>query len=430
VPRANFDATTAANFDWAFMDSPGDTQGAYQLQVEDVADGSVDFDSGKTADATTNRTILASTLANPKAYRWRVKTWDALDVEGPWSDYGTFSTSAGGVVTITDPTVDNAGGVETDDYVVRWSVTGTVQASYRVILVRTDTGATVSDTGWIAGVDTMLLVGGMVSDVEHRVDVQVRNVSLVPSGIGSRLITPSYAVPEIPVVQVVPFPDDGYNLITVDNPIPGQPANQAPEWDFEGIAGGDPIPSWGVTDGTWLASTTFAHKGLNSAKLTVVGTPIRAYARAGSLGIVARTRYTCRMWAYSNVAGVKAQAAIDWRLSGGAYISTSAGAEVTLPAGVWTLLSITAPAPDDAVEAGYGPTMPGSPAAGTLAYFDEIALPEASDRPDVARNLILRRPVGSTDAWELVGQCDPDGSFRDYTCPGWVPVEYMVRGEA
>lgn len=429
TPHDNYDATVASAFTWTFNDSPGDTQSAYQLQVVDVADGSVDIDSGKTAQVLASRTVAASTLANAKSYRWRVMTWDALDVAGPWSDYGTFSTTAGGAVSILDPSVDNVGNIQTDDYLVKWSVAGTVQAAYRVILSRTDTGATVSDTGWIAGLDTQLLVGGMVTDVEHLIQVQVRNASLVVSGIGSRLITPSYAVPEIPLVTVTPFAEDGYTLITVDNPIPGQPANNAPEWDFETDALAVTPAGWAVTDGIFIASNTVAHKGSQSAKLATVGSPVRTYARAGSLGITEQVRYTCRFWAYATVA-TRVQAAIDWRQAGGVYISTSSGPETVIPANTWTLLSITAPAAAGAAEAGYGPTLPANPVDGTTVWVDEVALPEASDRPDVARNLILRRPVGSTDSWELVGECDPDGSFRDYTCPGWTPVEYMVRGEA
>jgi hypothetical protein len=428
VPRGNYDATMAADFAWTFRDTPGDSQSAYQLQVEDVADGSVDLDTGKTASAVSLRNVAGGTLANTKSYRWRVRTWDALDVEGPWSDYGTFSTSAGGTVTVTDPAMDNTGGVVTDDYVIHWSVTGTVQASYRVILVRTDTGATISDTGWIASLDTQLLVGGMASDVEHRVDVQVRNAGLVGSGIGSRLITPSYAVPEVPLIQATPFPEDGYVLVTVDNPIPGQPANNAPEFDFETDALGATPASWAAADGTFVASNTVAHKGSQSARLTSVGSPASAYARAASFGVVPGTRYACRMWAYVPVS-VKVQASIDWRLAGGTYHSSANGPEVMVPASTWTLLSITAEAPGGVAEAGYGPTLPANPVTGSIVYVDEVALPEASDRPDVSRNLVLRRPVGSTDPWDVVGECDPDGSVRDYTCPAWVPVEYMVRGE-
>lgn len=426
VPRNNFDATTAALFEWTFNDpNPGDTQSAYQLQVEDVSDGSLDLDTGKTASATNSRTVTGGTLVNGKSYRWRVKTWDAEDAEGSWSDYGTFSTSAGGTVTITDPATDNTGGVVTDDYLVKWLVAGTVQASYRVILTRNDTSATVSDSGWVAGTDTQLLVGGMTSDVEHTVSVQVRNSGLVPSGVGTRLITPSYATPEQPVISVTPVPESGYVLISVENPLPGAPATGGPEWTFEEAV----MPgTWHPVSATWAVSAEQAHQGAQSGKLTVTGTPVNASVRADSLVTVPGERYTCRFWVYRPVAGSVA-ATIDWRTAAEAPLSTSQNV-VAVAATTWTLVTVTAEAPATAERARYGPTLTGSPATGTIAYLDELAFVEASDRPDVVRNLILRRRVDNGDAWEVLGECPPDGSFRDYTAPAWRELEYMARGES
>jgi hypothetical protein len=221
TPRNNFDATTAALFAWTFSDpNVGDTQSAYELEIYDVADNSLDLDTGKMASATSSRSVTGGTLVNSKNYRWRVRTWDAADVVSAWSTYGTFSTSAGGTVTITDPATDNPVGVITDDYGVDWSVTGTTQAGYRVKLIRTDTSVTLSDTGWMAGTATTYTITGMVTDVQHRIEVTVRNASLVESGTGTRLITPSFGTPETPTITVTADDVGGFVLVAVTNPTP------------------------------------------------------------------------------------------------------------------------------------------------------------------------------------------------------------------
>lgn len=425
TPRANFDATASALFAWTFNDpNAGDTQSAYYFQIQNVATGTLLSDTGKVTSTTSSRTLTAATLTNGNSYRWRVKTWDAADVESPWSDYGTFSVSAGGTVTITDPVLDNQDGINTDDYLIQWSVSGTTQASYRVVLTRNDTGATVSDTGYIASVATSLLVGGMVTDVEHTVAVTVRNAGLVVSGTGTRLITPTYSTPEVPLITVDALPEEGYNLVSVENPIPGQPANNAPEYDFEGSLGA----TFATSSATFVQDGTHAHRGTGAAKLTVTGSPSFAYARAPFAVVVPGVRYTARFWAYS-VAGDSVTVSIDWQTSGGSYISTSL-AIVSVPAATWTLLTVTAPAPATAGRAIYGPTLSGSPGTGDAIWVDELSMPEASDRPDVTANQVLRRTAGSGDPWEVLGTAEPDGSFRDYSAPAWVAQEYMVRGVA
>lgn len=426
TPRANFDATASATFAWTFADpNAGDTQSAYELEIEDVSDSSVDFDSGKTTSATSSRAVTGGTLGNTKSFRWRVRVWDFLDTVSPWSEWGTFSTSAGGTVTVTDPATDNLTTVVTDEVQITWSVSGTTQAAYRVILTRNDTGATVSDTGWIASVATQLLVTSMVSGVEHTVSVQVRNAGLVVSGVGTRKITPNYGTPEIPLIAVNTVPDEGYILVSVDNPISGQPALGTTAWDME--AG---ISQWTATGCTKTHSVAQANSPTHSLLMTVSGSPVSAYVRALSdkIPTTPTERYTARMWVYVPIART-VTATIDWYIgSGGAFVSSSS-ADFAVPATTWTEIQVTGTCPDTAGEAAYGPTLGGSPANGVLCYVDDVILVAASDRPEVSSNLVLRRRAGSQDPWVVLGSCDPDGSFRDYTAPGRVPVEYMIRGE-
>lgn len=221
TPKSNYDATASGVFAWTFNDpNPGDTQSAYEFAVERTDTGASVIATGKVASTTPSRTVTGGTLTNGLSYRWRVRTWDAADAVGPWSGWGTFSTSAGGTVTITDPASDNPAGVITDDYAIDWSVSGTTQADYRVWLKINSSGATVSDSGWITSTATTHNVTGMTSGVEHRIEVKVRNASLVESGTGQRLITPDYGSPETPEVTLTPEPASGYVLVSVVNPTP------------------------------------------------------------------------------------------------------------------------------------------------------------------------------------------------------------------
>ncbi|HET9234936.1 MAG TPA: hypothetical protein VFP10_12415 [Candidatus Eisenbacteria bacterium] len=221
TPKSNYDATAAATFAWTFNDpNPGDTQSAYELEIERTDTGASVVDTGKVVSATSSRNVTGGTLTNGLSYRWRVRTWDAADTVGPFSGWGTFSTSAGGTVTITDPATDNPAGVITDDYAIDWSVSGTTQAGYRVWLKINSSGATVSDTGWITSTATTHNVTGMTSGVEHRIEVKVRNASLVESGTGTRLITPDYGSPETPTIVVTPSTAGGYVEVAVTNPTP------------------------------------------------------------------------------------------------------------------------------------------------------------------------------------------------------------------
>lgn len=427
VPRANYDATVAAIFDWSFNDpNAGDTQSAYQLEISRVDNGVVALDTGKVASTTSERSVAGGTLTNSVDYRWRVRTYDALDAVSPWSSYSTFSTSAGGSVTVTNPPTDNLVGVVTDDYPISWNVTGTVQAAYRVILFKVtgpNTLSTVSDTGWVASTATTHTVSGMVSDVEHEVWVQVRNASLVLSGYGKRKITPSFAVPETPTISVNANAEGGHVLVSVENPAPGAPTLGLPEEDFEGGVAG-----WGPSGGTFVQSNEQAHRGTFSGKMTVVGTPTQMYVRPAQAAVVGGQRLTVRMWAYRPVAGAM-QCSIDWFDAAHAYISTSA-AQSNLEAATWTSVQGSGTAPTNAAFASYGPTLAGNPANGTVMYVDEVVLTGASDRPDVTRNEILRRPLGETGDWEVVGECGPDGSFYDYTAGAGLVYEYIARGIA
>jgi hypothetical protein len=423
--KANHDASTAQVYSWTFNDpNPGDTQSAYQLVITNTGTGTVALDTGQVASTTPSRSVAANTIANGASYSWKVRTWDALGVVGPYSTLGTFVTSAGGTVSITSPATDYPDGIVTDDLPVTWAVAGTTQAAYRIWLYR---GATlVSDSNWVASTAVTATVAGMLTDQAHEIRVQVRNAAAVVTNIASRFVTPSFATPEKPLLTLTPFPDDGYVLVSVENPAPGAPTLGYPEEGFESGFG----TSWtGSTGSTTSLDTTVFHRDATSGKLTVnTAGQVQYYARSPIVAVTTGNRYTARTWIRRSTPGT-VTVSIDWRDAGGNYLSTSSNG-ATVAADTWTRIEATGTAPANATSCVYGPTLPGSPGVGVTMNFDEVVLTAASDRPDVTSNDVLRREAGTGSLWELVGSTGSDGQFRDYTATAGRTYEYKVRGEA
>ncbi|OLT26545.1 hypothetical protein BJF83_20895 [Nocardiopsis sp. CNR-923] len=254
----NFDATGPATLQWVFRDpNPSDIQSAYQVQVWNDLTDTLTYDSGKTPSFAEAHTLPGDTLTNGGRWRWRVRTWDRLDAESPWSSAGRFETSASGNVSVTWPPVDNTP-TPTADLQVQWAITGAVQDHYRVRVVRTTTGTVHSDTGWIESTATGHLVQGLTSEVEHRIEVTARSNG-IESSTGSRLVTPDYSRPIEPVVAVVPVDDAAHIRVEVDHPPPGMDLG-GPDGNFEAgsIAGWvtDPAVEVVGTSGALAFSTT------------------------------------------------------------------------------------------------------------------------------------------------------------------------------
>jgi hypothetical protein len=216
---APFDATQSKVFAWTFSDpNPKDTQASYQLQIIRTSDSVSMLDTGTVASAVQQHTVPAATMANAVAYQWRVRTTDPAGNVGAYSAFQDFTTSGGGNVTITTPATDNLAGSTTSDYTIAWSTSGTVQASYRIQVIKTADGTTFSDTGFITSVATSALVQNLQSGTEYRIQVTVRNAALAVSNPGTRLITPAYTSPEAPVLSVTT--QDTNVLVSIANPTP------------------------------------------------------------------------------------------------------------------------------------------------------------------------------------------------------------------
>lgn len=218
TPTGNFDATLAKVFAWVFNDpNVGDTQSAYQLQIN-TSVGVTAVDTGKVTSTTPSRTVTGGTLTNPGSWQWRVQTWDALNTQGVWSPFSTFSTAAGGTVTITSPAVDHPTPNDVSSWNITWAVTGATQDSYQVAVFNNATNAQLSTTGWVTSTATSATVS-LPTDIEWRVEVTIRQAG-VSSNTGTRLITPSYGTPTAPTFVLTPYPDAGYINVLVTNPTP------------------------------------------------------------------------------------------------------------------------------------------------------------------------------------------------------------------
>lgn len=219
--KQNYDATQDGLFEWDFSDPNAiDSQSAFQMEIYRVSDNTLVVDTGKISTSNEFFTISGGSLTNGLQYQWRVKTWDSEDEEGPYSNFGSFTTSNTGLVNITYPVTDNDPSVITASFLMTWTVTNTTQAQYRVEIYRTSDDSLISDTGWIVSTAMSHQISGLESDIEYRIELRIRDAALVESNTASVLVTPSYNRPEVPVVSVTSFPDAGYIRIDVSNPEP------------------------------------------------------------------------------------------------------------------------------------------------------------------------------------------------------------------
>ncbi|AXB47315.1 hypothetical protein [Amycolatopsis albispora] len=200
-------AAVANTLSWVFSDpNTADVQTAYQLQVSNASTGVSAYDTGKVSSVTGAHSIPGSTLSNGVGYQWRVRNWDVADAAGAWSPQQALATTSTGVVAIVDPANDYPPGLVSSTLTVEWSFSsgsGATQAEYRVAVVRTDTNTTVYDTGFVVGSGvTEHTITGLLSDVDQRIEVTVKDTNAQTSGVGTRLIRPVFSSPKPPAVTV------------------------------------------------------------------------------------------------------------------------------------------------------------------------------------------------------------------------------------
>jgi hypothetical protein len=188
------------------------------------------------------------------------------------------------------------------------------------------------------------------------------------------------------------------------------------DYPFDLAVGGERITAWGCgqplgsIDGTFESGVTgwtatgctlasapgFSHSGSQSGLMTVTGSPTQAYIRpdtSHNAPVSPSATYQATMWVYSPVALANVTASIDWLDSGEAYISTSSGSTVTLVAGLWTPLTVSATAVASSAFARGGPTIAGSPANGTQLWVDDYLLVNPNSFQTSPQTLAVIRSV-------------------------------------
>lgn len=220
-----FPADQLKTLTWSFSDNnPLDVQSAYQLQIRVQSTGVSAYDSGKVASSSSAKALPGGTLSNSVLYEWQARTYDASDSVSAYSAYQQFQTSSAGVAAITSPAADNLAGLASPDLLVAWSFTvtpPTAQADYRIRVVRTDTSATLMDTGYIAGpAVTSYTIHGLISDVEQRIEVLLRDSGGSISNTATRLVTPSFSAPDAPTITAQANADGSGVAVSVTNPEP------------------------------------------------------------------------------------------------------------------------------------------------------------------------------------------------------------------
>ncbi len=82
----------AAIFSWSFTDPNGDTQSAYQLQVDNNSSfSSPEVDSGKVISSSNSFATQAGQLSFNNTYYWRLMVWDSKDLSSPWISGSPFT---------------------------------------------------------------------------------------------------------------------------------------------------------------------------------------------------------------------------------------------------------------------------------------------------------------------------------------------------
>ena len=137
---------------------------------------------------------------------------------------------------------------------------------------------------------------------------------------------------------------------------------------------------WSAGTGSVARSTAFVHP-YDQAVASLLLTPngVGAFADAinanSAVGSVEPLRqYEASAWVYSPEGDAATSVSVFWRTAGGVFISTGSGADQTIPAGVWTHISMTLQAPATASIAQMRVRVGGTPASTHLTYLYSVRL--------------------------------------------------------
>lgn len=219
----DFGAGGDESFNWLFSDtSPVDFQTAFQVIVERNSDGLGILNSGKIVSAAVAWVGTIPAIYKDVLLRWKVSVWDSDDVNGPYSDYATFTAMDAPTVAVTSPTAAQV--LDNPAPTFTWSFAasnGRTQVQKRLVIVDvTGTPFQVYDSGIVLGVGTSLAPSGPVLLTGRSYQVQVT----VTDSVGlSKTATQNFSVvlvvPATPVatVDINGYDSLGYALVSWTN---------------------------------------------------------------------------------------------------------------------------------------------------------------------------------------------------------------------
>lgn len=213
----DYAGTGSTVFSWVFTDpSPVDSQTAFQVVVERVADGSTVLDSGKITSTVQQWTGVVPSARKDDPLRWKVRVYDSDDVVSVYSANQLFTSRDAPTVAITSPT---AGGTANNPSpTVTWTFTATAgrtQASFRAVYKKA--GVTVHDSGIVLGTALTYTPPSSIyaNGDSATVDLTVTD-SVGLSKTDTKAFTIAYTPPTTPVlsVDISTFDSDGKVLLS------------------------------------------------------------------------------------------------------------------------------------------------------------------------------------------------------------------------
>lgn len=405
------DVAAALPLAWTFADpDPADTQSAYALSRQvgagtlayyRASDATWQATEQKNTSGTNGVTLAAAWAAGSDAqYTFKVKTWDSSDVASLYSDGLVIIPSAKVNPTITAPAA--AGTITSDHVTLTWTVSE--QSQYRVQL--NVTGAElVYDSGWVADTAARsLVIPYTLPDATNwTITLSTRNTEGLASNDVTRQFTVDYLEPPQPSVTAVANPANGVINVTLSSPTPvgAQPTVINREiwrraWSAPALNANPYFETnasdWTAVNSTIVRSTTYAHQGVASLRLTPNGTGAACYAQCGTVLLDQNAYYTAEAWGRPDTANKPLRVYLHF-WSGVTFLS-SLQLDMTVVAGGWFHLELTGPGNSvpaaDRISMAAGIVQ--TPAVTDVVYLDEMILSVGTTDAGIR----MARDLGST----------------------------------
>jgi hypothetical protein len=373
-----------------------------------------------------------------QTWYWRARIKDDLGGYSAWAE-SLFVITHPPAALPTGPSDSASIVYASGDVTFTWSFSDHEptdgQTAYQIVLTRTDTNATVTDTGKVSSSVTSatITISSALRDIPLAYQITVWDTDDSPGAASNPV---RFTVSDPPVV-VITSPADGATVTT------GVPTIS---WTFTAngrtqsyyrivVTNTDLSPDEDIADTGWIAgsdtSYTFPAQILqNSTNYKVLvyvrdSVGLQANSESNLLGnsgfertasgwtatscTIARStahvhdgsyalemtpsaacnivsvtypatvshQYTAYAWVYSGSGWTSVTVSINWRTSGDADISTST-TTVAVAGATWTLIAVTATAPATTAGARVKIAMTGSPTASDKLYVDDVVLAHTS----------------------------------------------------